>query len=71
MTAGTYPPRTIARRHSAHLFLEERYEKVHGAERLLAQVLGRVEERAHHLGHFLGEDSLDLGLNVTENREEG
>ncbi len=33
-----------------------------GTETLLKQVLLKVEERAHHLDHYLGEDSLGLGL---------
>ena len=33
-----------------------------GTETLLKGVLLRVEDRAHHLDHFLGEDSLGLAL---------
>lgn len=33
-----------------------------GSETLLKGILVRVEERAHHLDHFLGKDSLGLGL---------
>ena len=33
-----------------------------GTETLLKGILLRVEDRAHHLDHFLGEDSLGLGL---------
>jgi DNA-binding ferritin-like protein len=36
-----------------------------GTETLLKQVLMRVEDRAHHLDHFLGEDSLGLSLHET------
>jgi DNA-binding ferritin-like protein len=32
-----------------------------GTERELKKVLTKVEDRAHHLDHFLGEDSLELG----------
>jgi len=35
----------------------------YGTETLLKQVLMAVEERAHHLDHYLGEDSLGLALN--------
>ncbi len=34
----------------------------YGTETLLKQVLLKVEDRAHHLDHYLGDDSLDLGL---------
>ena len=33
-----------------------------GTEHLLKEVLLGVEDRAHHLDHFLGSDSLELGL---------
>ena len=33
-----------------------------GTEHLLKEVLLEVENRAHHLDHFLGGDSLELGL---------
>ncbi|MGH9459593.1 MAG: ferritin-like domain-containing protein [Vicinamibacteria bacterium] len=33
-----------------------------GTEHLLKEVLLGVEDRAHHLDHFLGGDSLELGL---------
>jgi len=33
-----------------------------GTEHLLKEVLLEVEDRAHHLDHFLGNDSLELGL---------
>jgi DNA-binding ferritin-like protein len=32
-----------------------------GTERTLKKVLTKVEDRAHHLDHFLGEDSLEHG----------
>jgi DNA-binding ferritin-like protein len=35
-----------------------------GTEHLLKEILVEVEDRAHHLDHFLGEDSLELGLEV-------
>lgn len=38
----------------------------HGTKRILEQVLTRAEERAHHLDHFLGEDSLEVGLKAGE-----
>ena len=34
----------------------------YGTETLLKQMLLRVEDRAHHLDHFLGEDSLAKGV---------
>lgn len=34
----------------------------YGSETLLKQVLMKVEDRAHHLDHYLGDDSLGLGL---------
>lgn len=34
----------------------------YGSETLLKQVLLKVEARAHHLDHYLGDDSLGLGL---------
>jgi len=33
-----------------------------GTEHLLKEILIDVEDRAHHLEHFLGGDSLDIGL---------
>lgn len=33
-----------------------------GTEHLLKEILLEVEDRAHHLDHFLGGDSLELGL---------
>jgi DNA-binding ferritin-like protein len=32
-----------------------------GTERTLKKVLTKVEDRAHHLDHYLGEDSLEEG----------
>jgi DNA-binding ferritin-like protein len=37
-----------------------------GTEKLLKHVLFRSEDRAHHLDHFLGEDTLEIGLTVRE-----
>ena len=34
----------------------------HGTKRELEKVLTKAENRAHHIDHFLGEDSLELGL---------
>jgi starvation-inducible DNA-binding protein len=34
----------------------------YGTEHLLKQILLDVEDRAHHLEHFLGADSLEIGL---------
>jgi DNA-binding ferritin-like protein len=34
----------------------------YGSETLLKQILLKVEDRAHHLDHYLGDDSLGLGL---------
>lgn len=34
----------------------------HGTKRELEKVLTTAEDRAHHVDHFLGEDSLELGL---------
>jgi DNA-binding ferritin-like protein len=39
-----------------------------GTEYLLMQILLDVEERAHHLDHFLGTDSLEIGLKVNSER---
>ena len=36
----------------------------YGTETLLKQVLLKVEDRAHHLDHYLGDDSLGLGLDT-------
>ncbi len=41
----------------------------HGTKRILESVLVRAEERAHHLDHFLGEDTLELGLTADDVRE--
>ena len=38
----------------------------HGTKRLLEKVLFKTEDRAHHIEHFLGEDSLDLGFEVAK-----
>ena len=43
----------------------------HGTKRLLEQVLTRAEERAHHLDHFLGEDTLEIGLTASESAVDG
>jgi DNA-binding ferritin-like protein len=32
-----------------------------GTEHLLKEILIKVEDRAHHLDHFLGQDSLEIG----------
>lgn len=37
-----------------------------GTEQLLKSILHDLEDRAHHLHHFLGEDSLELGLNIQD-----
>ncbi|MHC4446248.1 MAG: ferritin-like domain-containing protein [Planctomycetota bacterium] len=34
----------------------------YGSETLLKQVLLKVEGRAHHLHHYLGDDSLEIGI---------
>ncbi len=36
----------------------------HGTKRELQKVLTKAEDRAHHLDHFLGDDTLELGLTV-------
>jgi DNA-binding ferritin-like protein len=38
----------------------------HGTKRELEKVLTKAEDRAHHLDHFLGEDSLELGLTADD-----
>lgn len=38
----------------------------YGTKRELEKVLTKAEERAHHLDHYLGEDSLELGLTADE-----
>ncbi len=40
--------------------------KDYGTEKLLKHILFRSEDRAHHLDHFLGEDTLEIGLTVKE-----
>jgi DNA-binding ferritin-like protein len=38
----------------------------HGTKRELEKVLTKAEDRAHHLDHFLGEDTLEYGLSANE-----
>lgn len=38
----------------------------YGTERLLKNILFKTEDRAHHLDHYLGEDTLEIGLTVKE-----
>lgn len=38
----------------------------YGTKRELEKALTRAEDRAHHLDHYLGEDSLEIGLTVAE-----
>ena len=38
----------------------------HGTKRELEKALTKVENRAHHLDHYLGEDSLEIGLTADE-----
>ncbi len=38
----------------------------HGTKRQLEKVLTKAEDRAHHIDHFLGEDSLELGFGDAE-----
>lgn len=38
----------------------------HGTKRELQKVLTKVEDRAHHLDHLLGDDSLELGLTASK-----
>jgi len=40
-----------------------------GTERTMKQVLTKVEDRAHHIDHFLGDDTLELGLTAYETAE--
>jgi DNA-binding ferritin-like protein len=40
--------------------------KDHGTKRELEKVLTKAENRAHHLDHYLGEDSLEVGLTADE-----
>ncbi|MEL6613044.1 MAG: DNA starvation/stationary phase protection protein [Bacteroidota bacterium] len=37
-----------------------------GTKRLLEKLLAHAEDRAHHLEHFLEDDSLEVGLTATE-----
>ncbi len=37
----------------------------YGTKNLLESILTMTEERAHHLDHFLGEDTLEIGLPVS------
>lgn len=41
----------------------------YGTETLLKKILLEVEDRAHHLDHFLGDDSLGLALQSTAAKE--
>jgi len=38
----------------------------HGTKRELEKVLTKAENRAHHLDHYLGDDSLEIGLTADE-----
>ena len=38
----------------------------HGTKRELQKVLTKVEDRAHHIDHLLGEDTLEFGLSSDE-----
>lgn len=38
----------------------------HGTKRELEKVLTKAENRAHHIDHFLGEDTLEVGLTANE-----
>lgn len=38
----------------------------HGTKRELEKVLTKAEDRAHHLDHLLGEDTLEFGLTADE-----
>lgn len=38
----------------------------HGTKRELQKVLTKAEDRAHHIDHLLGEDSLEMGLTADE-----
>jgi DNA-binding ferritin-like protein len=38
----------------------------HGTKRELEKVLTKAEDRVHHLDHYLGEDSLEIGLTASE-----
>jgi len=37
------------------------------SKKLMEEILAKTEERAHHIEHFLGEDTLAVGLTVKEN----
>jgi len=41
----------------------------HGTKRELEKALTKCEDRAHHIDHFLGEDTLELGLTTDEVNE--
>lgn len=38
----------------------------HGTKRELEKALTKAENRAHHLDHYLGEDSLEIGLTASD-----
>jgi bacterioferritin (cytochrome b1) len=38
----------------------------HGTKRELEKVLTKAEDRAHHIDHVLGEDTLELGLTADQ-----
>jgi len=42
--------------------------KDHGTKRQLERLLTTTEDRAHHIDHFLGEDTLELGLTSDETK---
>jgi len=42
----------------------------HGTKRELEKTLTKAEDRAHHLDHYLGEDSLEIGLTADESSVE-
>jgi len=42
----------------------------HGTKRTLQKVLTKAEDRAHHLDHMLGEDTLELGLTADRTLDE-
>jgi len=42
----------------------------HGTKRELEEVLTKTEDRAHHLDHLLGEDTLERGLTAERTLEE-
>lgn len=43
--------------------------KDHGTKRQLERLLTATEDRAHHLDHFLGEDTLEVGLTADDVKE--